>query len=245
MLVKREITTKLAKSYHLKFFKIYGSKRLKILDDLEKLTNIKIQDILMDKYVLSLFHSTKALNVTSEEIFRNTGTLRLGIFDAYDYDNLLGRLEPKTLLEIKNIVSSKLYKYKKGSKKVLEEELWNEILYAYYLGYYKYYYPLEFYKVIFENEQYYLNSKIIQQGIYGVRRKILELNDVSIENGIIPRKKTINDIALEESLEVILEILARKITIEIRYHKIEEYYQVKIDKKTNKLIFIIKEGEGK
>ena len=99
--------------------------------------------------------------------------------------------------------------------------------------------------MIFENEQYYLNSKIIQQGIYGVRRKILELNDVSIENGIIPRKKTINDIALEESLEVILEILARKITIEIRYHKIEEYYQVKIDKKTNKLIFIIKEGEGK
>ena len=58
------------------------------------MTNIKIQDILMDKYVLSLFHSTKALNVTSEEIFRNTGTLRLGIFDAYDYDNLLGRLEP-------------------------------------------------------------------------------------------------------------------------------------------------------
>ena len=72
-----------------------------------------------------------------------------------------------------------------------DKSLWDNVLYAYYLGYYKCYYPLEFYKVFFEIEEYYLNGKVINKGYEAVKSRILELNDVAIETEIIPRKKAL------------------------------------------------------
>lgn len=253
----KERVTFITKKYNLKSFSLTTKDQLEIITKLEKLTNTKVRDILIDKKILSLFRNTSALNVKSREIFRNTGTLRLGIFDTYDLDILLSKLQPVSLEELKNILKidfSNSFKYTSVIDFLLNEDikyldcsdksLWDNVLYAYYLGYYKCYYPLEFYKVFFEIEDYYLNDKVINKGYEAVKSRILELNDVAIETEIIPRKKSINEIAEEEGLEIVLEILARNINIEIQTKEISEYCQVIIKREENKLLIIINERKG-
>lgn len=250
---KSKRVTKITKEYNLKSFLI-GNTKLEIITLLEKLTNVKIRDIPIDRKVLSLFSHTKMLNVSSNKIFRNTGTLLLGIFDTNDFDILLSKLQPKTLEDLKNILKidfSNSYKYTNALDFILNEEikyrnceekrLWDNVLYSYYLGYYKLYYPLEFYKVFFEIEKYYLNTDVINKGYESVKNRILKLNDVDITKNIIPKKKSIKDIAEEEGLEIVLEVLARNIKIRIEEENISEYYQVKINKKNNELIVIMNE----
>lgn len=253
----KERVTKITKEYNLASFSLVGNTKLEIITMLEKLTNINIRDIPIDKKVLSLFCNPHALKVQSSEIFRNTGTLRLGIFDTYDFDFLLSKLQPTSLEDLKNILKidfSNSYKYTSAIDFLLNEEikyrncndkrLWDNVLYAYYLGYYKYYYPLEFYKVIFENEEYYLNPKVIKKGYQTVKKRLLELNDVTIENDIIPRKKSIDEIAEEEGLEIVLEVLARNINIEIKPKNISKYYKIEINKEANKLIILINDEKN-
>lgn len=245
---KGEWVTKITKENNLKPFSI-GNTKLEIITLLEELTNVKIRDIPIDKKVLSLFRDTKALNVSSSEVFHNTGTLCLGIFDTNDFDILLSKLEPQSLEDLKNILKidfSNSYKYTNAYDFILKEKikyrnceekrLWDSVLYAYYLGYYKLYYPLEFYKVLFDIDLYYLNVEIINKGYEAVKNRILEINDVDISKNIIPKKKSIEIIAEEEGLEIALEILARGIKIRIEKENIREYYQVKINKKNNELI---------
>ena len=98
--------------------------------------------------------------------------------------------------------------------------------------------------MFFEIEDYYLNDKVINKGYEAVKSRILELNDVAIETEIIPRKKSINEIAEEEGLEIVLEILARNINIEIQTKEISEYCQVIIKREENKLLIIINERKG-
>ena len=93
----KERVTSITKKYNLKSFSLTTKDQLEIITKLEKLTNTKVRDILIDKKILSLFRNTSALNVKSREIFRNTGTLRLGIFDTYDLDILLSKLQPVSL----------------------------------------------------------------------------------------------------------------------------------------------------
>ena len=249
----KERVTFITKKYNLKSFSLTTKDQLEIITKLERLTNAKVRDILVDKKILSLFRNTCALNVKSSKIFRNTGTLRLGIFDTYDLDVLLSKLQPVSLEELKNILKidfSNSFKYTSVIDFLLNEDikyldcsdksLWDNVLY----GYYKCYYPLEFYKVFFEIEDYYLNDKVINKGYEAVKSRILELNDVAIETEIIPRKKSINEIAEEEGLEIVLEILARNINIEIQTKEISEYCQVIIKREENKLLIIINERKG-
>jgi len=244
-------TTKITTYYHLKSFSIIGKAKLDVITKLEELTNIKIRNIPIDEKVLSLFQNTKALETTSAKTFRNTGALALGIFDTEFYDILLSKLQPSSLEELKNILKIDFKNYYKYANiidfflneeikyhDITEKRLWDEVLYAYYLGYYKYYYPLEFYKVLFDNVHYYLNLKIIKQGFKKVKSRILELNDVAIENDIIPRKKTIKEIAEEKGLELILEIFARNINIIVEEKKIKQDYQVQINKSEKAIIII-------
>lgn len=255
---KSERVTKITKEYNLKSFSI-GNTKLEIITLLEKLSNVKIRNIPIDKKVLSLFRNTKALKVSSSEVFRNTGSLLLGILDTKDFDVLLSKLQPKSLEDLKNVLKidfSNSYKYESALDFILNEEikyrnceekrLWDNVLYAYYLGYYKLYYPLEFYKVFFEIEMYYLNIDVINNGYESVKNRILKLNDIDITRDIVPKKKSINEIAEEEGLEIVLEVLARNIKIKIETENIREYIKVKINKKNNELIIIMNnESEDK
>lgn len=252
ILKSKKRATKITKENNLEPFTMKEITKLETIHLLEKMTNVKVRDISIDEKVLSLFRNTSSLKVKSSEIFRNTGSLRLGIFDTYDFDLLLSKLQPKSLEDLKNILKidfSNSYKYTNAYDFILNEKikyrecnekrLWNIVLYAYYLGYYKCYFPLEFYKVFFEIEMYYLNVEIINKGYESVKQRLLELNDVIIDNDIIPKKKSIDEIAEEEGLEIALEILARNIKIKIKKENIKEYIKVKISKKNNELIIII------